>query len=139
MFPSIEGAIAIAESILPGRTASRGEIDVRWQAIILVGEFIESHPEVVCDFAVKWAKRRGRDLKTAINCCLIEHLLEHYFDLVFPKMRQAALANQSVAEHFTPYSPHDWPFGQATLPKNRLRLKRLATELQRAHKMNRAR
>lgn len=131
-FPSIEGAIALAEAVLPGRPAKPGKLDVRWQAIILVGSFIETQPIEVCDFAMRWARRRGRDLQTAISCCLIEHLLEHHFDLVFPKMREAALENPKVAEHFIEYSP--WPFGQAELPQNVAKLKRLASELQRKHR-----
>ena len=136
MFPHVEGAIAIAEAILPGKPSRPGEIDPRWQAIILVGTFIESHPEVVCDFALRWAKRRGRDLAAAIHCCLIEHLLEHHFEIVFPMMRRASLDDLRVAEHFMPYSGH-FQFGQATLPKNVSRLKRLARELERKHRLKR--
>ncbi len=32
-----------------------------WQAIIAAGEFIETAPIPVCDFARKWARCRGRD------------------------------------------------------------------------------
>jgi hypothetical protein len=126
--PPIEGAIAIAEAILPGKKAPPGKIDVRWQAIILVGAYIETHPNEVCDFAIRWAKHRSLDLQSAISCCLIEHLLEHHFDLLFPKLREAALSNAKVAEHFCPYSRR-FKFGHAQLPKNASRLKRLASEL----------
>jgi len=121
-------AIARAEALLPGRPAPRG-IDPRWQAIICVGAFIESHPEAVCAFAVKWAKVRGIDLQMAISCCLIEHLLEHHFDVVFPIMQGEALKNARVAEHFCPNGP--WRFGQAELPRNAARLRRLARDIQR--------
>jgi hypothetical protein len=47
---------------------------------------------------------------------------------VFPRMRKAARENRHVAEHFLNWR---WPFGQATLPKNVARLKRLAYELRR--------
>jgi hypothetical protein len=114
--------------ILPGRPAREGDIDPRWQAIIAVGEFIESEPEIVCDFAMRWARRPGADLQRAIACCLLEHLLECHFDLVFPRMCAAALLNARVAEHFTHWR---WPFGQATRPRNVARLKRFASELRR--------
>src|SRR5262245_969871 len=99
---ALRHAIARPNAVLPGREAPPGKRDPRWQAIIRVGRFIESHPEPVCDFAMRWARRRGRDLGSAIYCCLIEHLLEHHFDLVFPIMRKAALENRRVAQHFTP-------------------------------------
>src|SRR5882672_1271312 len=102
---ALQRAIARAERLLPGRPAPAGKIDPRWQAIIRVGEFIESHPEEVCAFALKWAKVRGVDLQGAISCCLIEHLLEHHFDLLFPIMRREALKNARVAAHFYSYSP----------------------------------
>jgi hypothetical protein len=128
---SVHEAIDRAERVLPGREAKPGAKDPRWQAIIAVGKFIETDPIPVCDFAMKWARRRGRDLQWAINCCLIEHLLEHHFDLVFPRMREAARTNARVAEHFLNWqSP--FKFGEATIPKNIRRLRRLANELQRA-------
>lgn len=133
--PPIEGAIAIAESILPGKKAPPGQIDLRWQAVILVGAYIETHPVEVCDFAIRWLKHRSRDLQSAINCCLIEHLLEYHFDLLFPRIRGAALKDPKVAEHFYPYSPY-FQFGQAELPKNVARLKRLASELRKKWSTN---
>jgi hypothetical protein len=123
-------AIARANAILPAREAPPGRRDPRWQAIICVGEFIEAEPDLVCDFALHWAKRRGRDLQSAIYCCLIEHLLEYHCERLLPRIRKAALANKRVAEHFMPYSPF-WKFGQAELPENVARLKRLARDLQR--------
>jgi hypothetical protein len=125
---NVHEAIAIAERVLPGRETKSGECP-RWQAIIAVGEFIETDPIPVCDFALKWARRPGWDLQAAIACCLLEHLLEYHFDLVFPRMRQAARVNARVAEHFLDWR---WPFGQAKLSRNVARLKRLAYELRRA-------
>lgn len=127
---SLRRAIARANAILPGRPAPGGQRDPRWQAIIRVGDFLETHPDEVCTFALQWAKVRGKDLGSAIYCCLIEHLLEHHFDRLFPRMRQAALQNARVAEFFYPYTGL-WQFGQAKLPKNRARLRRLAIILER--------
>lgn len=124
----VHRAIARAEDILPGRARKYGTCP-RWQAIIAVGEYIEEHPIPVCDFALKWARRPGIDLGRAISCCLIEHLLEHHFDLVFPRMRQAARHNPRVAEHFKNLGNSFFLFGQAIQPKNVARLKRLGYEL----------
>jgi hypothetical protein len=128
----LKRAIARAEALLPGRYPRRMKRDPRWLAIIKVGEFIETHPIEVCNFALKWARVRNGDIGGAIHCCLIEHLLEHHFDLVFPMMRRAAFNNLWIADNFTPYSPY-FQFGQAELPKNAARLKRLARQLERHH------
>jgi hypothetical protein len=121
-------AIADAERILPGRE-SKSRNDPRWQAIIAVGAFIESDPIPVCDFAMKWARRRGNDLQAAIYSCLTEHLLEHHFDLVFPRMRDAARKNARVADHVFGTWRSPFKFGQAKEPTNVRRLKRLDAEL----------
>ncbi|HEV2296008.1 MAG TPA: hypothetical protein VGR35_19340 [Tepidisphaeraceae bacterium] len=44
---AVQRAIARAERILPGKPARDGKRDLRWQAIIRVGEFIETQPEAV--------------------------------------------------------------------------------------------
>jgi hypothetical protein len=127
---SLRRAIARAERLLPGRPVPRGLRDPRWQAIIRVGNFIETHPVEVCEFALKWMRRaRGFDLPAALYCCLVEHLLEHHFDIVLPMFRKGAFANARVAQYFYPYRPH-FQFGQARTPKNVALQKRLARELE---------
>src|SRR5436190_5294957 len=94
MMPSdaaVRRAIARAETVLPGRPAPEGKRDPRWQAIIFVGEFIESQPEHVWEFAQRWGKHAQRDLRAAIATCLLEHLLEYHFDAFFPRVRGVAL------------------------------------------------
>ena len=98
-----------------------------------VGDYIETDPIPVCDFALKWARRRGRDLQAAIYCCLIEHLLEHHFDLLLPRMRTAAREDARVARIFVRVWNSPFLFGQAKEPANIKRLKRLASELRRVH------
>lgn len=136
---NLKKAIQRADRLLPGRPTGAGKIDPRWQAIIRVGEFIESNPQSVSEFSIKWAKRaRGFDLRAAIYCCLIEHLLEHHFDIVLPLFREAALKNARVADYFYPFKPW-FKFGQAELPKNIARQKRLARELERVYAAKRRR
>ncbi len=85
---AVQRAIARAERILPGTPAPEGKRDPRWQAIIRVGEFIETQPEAVWQFTHRWGKHAQRDLRSAVATCLLEHLLEHHFDLMFPRVRQ---------------------------------------------------
>lgn len=75
-------AVAVAESLLPGRPAQDGKRDARWQVIIRLATFIESDPELLWRFCVKWGKHAQDDLRAAVACCLLEHLLEEHRDLI---------------------------------------------------------
>jgi hypothetical protein len=131
----VRRAIARAQSILPGRPAPDGQLDPRWQAIIRVGAFIESHPEPVWEFARRWAKHAQADLRAAIATCLLEHLLEHHFESLFPRIRREALASVRFADTLTAC----WPFGVAALPRNIARVERLKRELRRIHRRTKLR
>jgi hypothetical protein len=65
------------------------------------------------------------DVRSAIACCLLEHLLEHHFDALFPRVRRAALASPRFADTFSSC----WAFGQTNLPKNIVRFERLMRQL----------
>jgi len=90
-----------------------------------VGEFIESEPEAVWTFARRWGKHASADLRAAVATCLLEHLLEHHFELLFPRVRKEALSSVRFAETFEMC----WSFGQALLPGNAGRVKRLRRKL----------
>ncbi len=130
---AVQRAIATAERILPGTPAPEGKLDPRWQAIIRVGEFIETQPEAVWQFAHRWGKHPQADLRAAVATCLLEHLLEHHFDLVFPRVHRATLDSPRFAKTFALC----WWFGQAAAPKNAARIKRLESQLRRSGAMNR--
>lgn len=118
---TVQRAIARAERILPGTPAPEGKRDPRWQGIIRVGEFIEEEPEPVWEFTHRWGKHAQADLRMAVATCLLEHLLEHHFELLFPRVRRAALESPRFADTFGSC----WWFGQAKTPKNASRIKRL--------------
>ena len=82
-------AIAKAEKILPGKVATDEDEDPRWQEIIDIAEFIESEPEIIWDFTLKWGSDPEKDLRMAVATCLLEHLLEHHFDFIFPKVESS--------------------------------------------------
>ena len=104
----IHEAVRRADAILPGEPAEEGR-DPRWQAIIAVGEHIESEPEAVWSFIRSWGGHADEDLRAAIATCLLEHLLEHHFAAYFPGVKQAALADPLFAQTFVLCSQ----FGQA--------------------------
>ena len=114
---SVQDVIERANAILPGRAAPEEQRDWRWQCIIDLGEYVESNPEEVWAFVAQWGGHRDEDLRAAIASCLLEHLLEHHFDSIFPRVEQRALADKQFAAMFAVC----WKFGQAELPENATR------------------
>lgn len=112
---NVSDAMASPEKLLPDQPAEEGAIDARWQAIIEVSAFIEEEPEAVWEFTAKWGCHEQDDLRTAIATCLLEHLLEHHFDLIFPRVE--ALTNEDA--HFTDTLTMCAMFGQSTVELNR--------------------
>ena len=125
---TVNEAIRRAEAVLPGRPAADDQIDPRWQAIIAVGEFIQTEPEAVWRFVERWAKHPNGDLRMAIATCLLEHLLEHHFALLFPRVERQVSRSTRFADTFS----HCWKLGQAKTPRNAARFDRL---LKQRHKL----
>lgn len=105
---SVHRAIKQADRTLPGKPVLNGEENTRWQAVIKVGEYVETNPEEVWQFVRKWGPHAQADLRMAIACCLLEHLLEHHFDLVFPRVQKAVAQSGRFADTFS----HCWKGGQ---------------------------
>src|SRR3954452_21880969 len=118
---AVRRAIARAERVLPGTPAPEGKRDPRWQAIIRVGEFVETQPEAVWEFARRWGTHEQADLRMAVATCLLEHLLEHHFELLFPRVRRAAMESPRFADTFGSC----WWLGRAKTHKNVARIERL--------------
>jgi hypothetical protein len=104
----VRDVIRDAETLLPGEPVDDG-IDPRWQAIIRVGDYIETEPEPVWNFIRKWGGHSQADLRTAVATCLLEHLLEHHFDAYFLQVEEAALVDPLFGDTFQ----QCWAFGQA--------------------------
>jgi len=114
---NVHEAIQAAERILPGTPASSGNQDPRWQAIIAVGEHIEDSPEQVWQFTVRWGSHPDPDLRNAVATCLLEHLLEYHFELLFPRVEKAAMAEPLFADTFLSC----WQFGEPDKKSKRMR------------------
>jgi hypothetical protein len=125
---TVTEAIHKAEAILPGTPAPDGQVDPRWQAIIAVAEFIEDEPEAVWSFAERWGQHSDEDLRTAIATCVLEHLLEHHFDLVFPRVARLARSYRQFARAVAMCSR----FGETEHPANAAKLDELLRELRSA-------
>jgi hypothetical protein len=121
----VHQAIRIAEALLPGEPVERGE-DPRWQAIIVVGNYIESEPEAVWQFIRRWGGYPQEDLRLAVACVLLEHLLEYHFADYFPRVEGLALAEPLFGDMFLVC----WSLGQTGLPGNIERFTSLRERLQ---------
>jgi len=118
-------AIEAAEQLLPGRAAPEGEEDPRWQAIIVIGEFVEKEPEAIWSFVLRWGSHEDEDLRAAVATLLLEHLLEYHFDIIFPRVEAAARCNKWFGKTTT----QCWKFGQAKHPERAARFDALCAEI----------
>jgi hypothetical protein len=105
----VSQAIERAERILPGQAAAEGESDPRWQAIMLIEDFIEEEPDSIWPFILRWGVNHDEDLRTAIGVLLLEDLLEHHFARFFPLVEEATRRNSNFANTFRKC----WKLGQA--------------------------
>ena len=122
---AVHRAIARAERILPGTPAPDGKRDPRWQAMIRLADFIESHPEEVWRFCLRWGKHPQADTRMGVACVLLEHLVEQHFDLIFPRVRRESLKSVRFAATFQSC----WCFDQWKEPEKYDRVNRLQRQL----------
>jgi len=125
---TVHKAIDAAEHILPGCVAPDGEEDPRWQAIIKIGNFVEEEPEAIWPFVLKWGSHEDEDLRAAVATCLLEHLLEYHFDLIFPRVEAAARAN----ERFGMTIAQCWKLGAASESTRAERFDKLTREIRKS-------
>jgi hypothetical protein len=121
----VKQAIRDADDMLPGTPSAEGDIDPRWQAIMRVGEYIESDPADVWPFILRWGKHANEDLRMAIATCLLEHLLEYHFEDYFPLVKAATKESKRFASTFR----MSGQFGQAKRDKNTEAFNALRKEL----------
>jgi len=122
---TVAEVIADAERVLTGNATDDDGVDPRWQAIISVAEFIPDDADQVWEFAAKWGGVRDSDLQAAVATCLIEHLLEHHFDYLFPRVAEEAKRSKIFASTLRLC----WKSGQAERAENSEALDALLREL----------
>ena len=69
----IQGYLSLAQTLVED-----SDNDCRWQALIVIGEFIESHPAEVWKVVGKYAVSEDEDMRVGVAKVLLEHLLEHH-------------------------------------------------------------
>jgi hypothetical protein len=122
---SLAEAIKQANRLLPGEPAPPGEQDPRWQAIIEIGEYVESDPDGVWRFVRQWGSYPQDDLRDAIATCLLEHLLEHHFNRVIARIEEWARRDPAFGNTLS----RCWKMGNAERPANARRLDALLRDL----------
>lgn len=122
---TVQETIALAEKILPGQPAPDGENDPRWQAIIEIGHFVPQEPNAIWPSVLKWGSHEDADLRAAIATCLLEDLLAHHFDLIFPRVEIEVRSNVWFAKT----TAMCWKFGQAKDTTRAERFDRLRREI----------
>ena len=58
---------------------------VRWQALLMLGQHAERHPDEIWPSVLKWGTVQNRDIRRGVACCVLEHVLEHHFDPYFER------------------------------------------------------
>lgn len=119
-------AINKAESVLERNAAPDEKIDPRWQAIIEVGEFVETNPEEIWAFILKWGRHEDEDIRNAVATCLLEHLMEHHFDLFFQRVEKEAINDPLFFEMVR----RCWKFGQSEIQNNAERINDLIKRIE---------
>lgn len=83
----LRGYFALAKRLL----ADRNE-NCRWQAAIVIGEFIDECPEDVWRVVERYGRSEDGDIRAAVATVLLEHLLEHHSKTY--RLRARALAKR---------------------------------------------
>jgi len=122
---SVHEAIEAAEKILPGEVAREGQEDPRWQAIMLIEDFVEDQPEAILRFVFKWGSYQDEDLRSAVACLLLENLLKVHFESILSRVEEAAMADPLLADTFLKC----WKLGKAKEEANSRRFDALLSKL----------
>ena len=108
-----------------GSDLGSADENTRWQAVIRLGDHIQDEPNDVWSVVAVWGCSDNADTRMAIATCVLEHLLEHHFDMVFPLVEELARRDSRFADTVSSV----WSFGQTELPDNRKRLDALKLAL----------
>jgi hypothetical protein len=97
----------------------------RWDMACMLALHVEASPEEVWPLVARLGCSDDPDSRMAIATCVLEHLLEHHFDLIFPRAEMLALADPRFADTFCTC----WKFGQSKEPVNSARFDALEAKL----------
>ena len=102
--------LKMSDRMIPDRSTY-----VRWQALLMLGQHAERHPDKIWPSVLKWGTVQNRDIRRGVACCVLEHVLQHHFDPYF----DLALSHIARGHRRFAYTlAYCWRFGQAGLPNN---------------------
>ena len=83
----------------------------RWAGAADLGEYVFDHPEKAWPLVLEFGSSAVEDTRSAIATCVLEHILEHHFDVYFPMLALEIEKKRSglLADTLSPCSK----FGQA--------------------------
>ena len=70
--------------------------DCRWQALIVVGEFIGTKHEDVWKVICRYGTSNDDDMRTGVATVLLEHLLEHHYNRYFLLLKEKILRSSPM-------------------------------------------
>ncbi|HEY2838008.1 MAG TPA: hypothetical protein VGJ26_02585 [Pirellulales bacterium] len=70
--------------------------DCRWQALIVLGEFIATHPDLIWELICEHGVSPDEDMRDGVATVLLEHLFEHDFASTFEGLRERILNGERM-------------------------------------------
>jgi hypothetical protein len=83
-----EGINPLSYYSLAKSLVSDSDNNCRWQSLIVISEIIETQPKLVWGIVSKFGDSNEEDMRMAIACALLEHLIDYDFNTYFTKVRE---------------------------------------------------
>lgn len=101
----MKGYLDLAASLIPDTDNT-----CRWQAMIVVGEYIKSQPERVWRIVEAYGAHRSADMRAAVATVLLEHLIDENPSRYRPRAEALAARSNRFAETLrTCWCDDEWP------------------------------
>ena len=84
--------------LLAKRLIDDPDNDCRWQAVIIIGRFVETNPSEVWKVVTKYGISGDKDMRTAVGVVLLEDLLGYHFQKIFPKVKREVIRSPLFAD-----------------------------------------
>jgi hypothetical protein len=111
-----------------GRAFASNDEQERWSAAADLGEYVFDQPQQVWPLVLRFGSSEIEDARQAFATCVLEHLLEHHFDVFFPLLQsEIEKGNDNLADTFRLC----WKLGQSLDPARLQQWEFLRSRLQR--------
>lgn len=101
----LKGYLDLAASLIPD-----ADNTCRWQAMIVVGEYVKSQPERVWQIVEAYGAHRSADMRAAVATVLLEHLIDENPSCYRPRAETLAARSRVFSETLrTCWCEDEWP------------------------------